>query len=182
MEKIQRIRGPPTPPKKLKSPVDDPKILEEWHVLFKRYTEVEGMRKWKALERIAREYGGKSASNVRDYLEPNVRRNQNALKKIYPKPDRETEDYRLRNSTRMYLYRHIGDYVGQAFENNENPLTIDDLTFRLAEILAKQGKSGVLLRNKTLLDLIGKYEREHGQQLLQQVPGYEPPAYLSVVS
>lgn len=76
------VRAPPYPrPKKLKSPVEDPSIIEEWKELYNYYTKVEGMRKWDALERIVYEYGGRSASNIRHWIEPKVRERENIAKK-----------------------------------------------------------------------------------------------------
>lgn len=69
----------------------------------------------------------------------------------------------------MYLYRHIDEYVKKSFNVENRPLTLDEITFKIRDILLEQGKIPVLLRNKTLEKLIEKYEKEHNRKIIEKI-------------
>ena len=81
-------------------------------------------------------------------------------------------------AARMFVYRHLDHYIQAAFPDNpEIPLSLDEITLRIRDALVEEGRPGVTLRNRTLANLVEKYEQEHGQQLLVEVARSKPPAY-----
>lgn len=165
------IRIPIPRPKKLKSPTEYPEILDEWKYLYRKYTEIEKMGKWKAMERIAREYGGKSASNVRYWIELGVRERERKSKRG-KKRDHKKETYKnylKEQASRMYLCNHIETYLERVFSNCLPPLDLDTITLKLKDYLAEDGKKPVTIHNLTLLNLIKKLEEPKKSNILEKI-------------
>lgn len=164
---------PRAPPKvkKRTTPADDPAVLDTWKNLHKQYLS-QGFTKSESYQKIAGQYQT-TRPTVYRWLNENARRTHYLSKKNQRRPDRETEVYRLRTAIRFYLYRHLDEYLAKVFENTDFPLSADDVTLRLCNVLESEGKPLILLKNKTLEKIASTYE----PPLLEQVPDTEPRAY-----
>ena len=169
-------RAPPKS-KKIKTPADDPEILNKWKYLFHYYTNITGMNKWPAMKKIAKEYNVNSTTTIYYWLNKNVR-----IKTIKEQKDKKrnwkTTHYRIKSATTKHIYRHIDKYTKQAFIYKNNPLTLDEIILNIREQLINQNKPGILLKNKTLLKLIKNYENKQKQKLLKVIDNCEPVRYI----
>jgi len=156
----------PNQRKQLFSPADDISVLDIWKSKFRQYTEIEGMRKYAAMERIAKESGGKSPTNVNRWLFQDVREKENEYQKIIHKNrDRKIDQ----SASTMYVHRNISKLLEKTFENTECPLTISEITYRIQDELRNKGRYPVLIKNGTLLDKVDKFYSNHNIKLLELV-------------
>jgi hypothetical protein len=157
--------------KKRLTPSDDAKILDDWKKIYRDYKEL-GLSSHQAYLHIAKTYNC-SHDAVRYWLRPDVRLSQIRKKKLSLVPYSKKSDIekrRIHARVSKDIYRHINIYIREAYCGRDTPLSIDDLTLRLGQL------SGILLRNKTLLNIVDQHEKKTGQKLLYPT-GETPPRY-----
>lgn len=151
-----------------KSPASDSNILLDWKQKYRDYIKM-GYRKWRIYQRIASEAGFSSASTVQYWLEEEVRIQEIERKKNY-KLNRKTKKHRLRNSTRMSVYRHIAEHVERAFEGSTSTLlSLDQIIIRISQNLIRDNKPGIIIKPRTLLKYLNINVDEKEQKRITKV-------------
>jgi hypothetical protein len=74
----------------------------------------------------------------------------------------------------MFLVRHLDNYVKKVFKDIDNPLSLDDITLKLHDLLITEQRPGVLLGTRTLIKLLEKYD----SPLLERVGDSHLPVYV----
>ena len=157
-----------------RTPVDDPKILEEWKELHRHNTEELGMSKRQSYYQIGKQYGGCSWTTPQYWLKPSVR--DASIKRLkanripYSKNPR-IEERRLHSRLYQNIRRNIHCFLREIYCSQEEALSLETITDCLYKL------SGVKIRNKTLLKIVSLHEQKYGKKLLVENRTYEPPKY-----
>ena len=164
---------PDIPPQKPLTPASDEAVLEQWKNLFRQYTVEEGMKKSHAYVKIAAQYATNRVT-VYHWLNEDVRSQHRDVNKNRSRPNRyDNEEFRLRSLTLTHVRRHLDLYVAKAFQEVEAPLSLEEVTLRIHDILESEQRPGILMRNNTLQRLVDKYD----PPLLQRVEDSAPPLF-----
>ncbi|MFH0978994.1 MAG: hypothetical protein V1837_06880 [Candidatus Woesearchaeota archaeon] len=157
----------------MKSPLDDPKLLEDWKELHRYNTQTLGLSNRRSFTLIGQKYGY-SRSGVQYWLEENNRKQSIQRKKdnlipysIHPRKLERREHGRIY----QYVRRNLDTYVKQTYSGHDIALTLDQLTSNLFEL------TGISMRNSTFLKILSKYEQEQGKILLIPIANHEPTIY-----
>lgn len=160
------------------TPVDDPSLKLLWIEKHRYNTEELGLSNRQSFYLISDEYGC-ACSTVRYWCDENDRtrtlQHQKETRIPYLKSRPALRNYRKAHSqTYLDIRRNPDIYLDEITSGVATPMSLDEITIKLHEL------TGILMRNKTFLKCIRKYEKEHDVQILEQVEGYDPPAYHAV--
>lgn len=146
------------PPKKPQSPAEKPEILGQMKALYRKLTVEDRLLKGEAMKRVCNEFGFKHFSSYQYWTNPKVRQTVLDSNKNRPRPDRKGDEYRIREATRMHLYRHTSTYVRRVHDRIGTPLSLDDWTIELQRELVAEGRPKVMLKNSTLERIASEYD------------------------
>lgn len=161
-----------SPPSHRKTPRDFPELVSKFREKFRELTKEKGLRKWKALETIAEQYGLKAASSVEYWLFPQrkiYQKNFGSIRWSYEKNNPITRN-KIINYKKEYMFarRHIDEYIRTAFSKTPlaEALTLETLAYCI------HAQTGILFSPKTILGLVKHHQAYGGKPLLVEVPGY----------
>jgi transposase len=153
----------------MRTPYDHPQLLEEWSALEQTLKNDYAMSDYAAHRKIAGIYGI-SRSTVYYYLKDGVLdkkrdydRGYNLTR--YENADQQTIEARHEYNKRYsQLKANFGDYLQELF-SDDKPRTLEQVSKYIAS------ETGISLRERTIENLIDRYEQKTGQQPLSQING-----------
>jgi len=140
-----------------RTPDTEPELLEQWQQEYRTLIEEQGMKPWSSYKVIAERYGTTDI-HVWRYLNPEVRALDNEGRKKRSRDRQKTAEHRTLQASNMYLRRNFDTFVINAFQNPEEPLSLDQLADRFYDRLVTIERVGVLMKPQTILRHSAKYD------------------------
>ena len=153
------------------TPIDDPKIFDEWKKFYKEYRDM-GLSNHQAYKQISARYNC-STETVRIYLRPDeqqlkIKRQKKAF--VPYRFDPRKEYRRLHNRIYQDIRRNPEVYLKEVYCSRDDAFSLDEITATLSKL------TGIELRNKTFIRIIDHAEKKHGKKILVE-NGRQPPGY-----
>jgi hypothetical protein len=157
--------------KKRRTPVDDPKIVDEWKEFYKEYKDM-GLSDHQVYKQISAHFNC-STETVRIYLRPDVRqlKIKRQKKEFVPyRFDPRKEYRRVHNRIYQDIRRNIEIYLKEIYCRRDDAFSLDEITNTLSKL------TGIEMRNKTFIRILDHAEKKYGKKILTE-NGRQPPKY-----
>lgn len=146
---------------KRRTPIDDPKILDEWKEFYKDYKGM-GLSNHQVYKQISARYNC-STETVRIYLRPDERqlKIKRQKKAFVPyKFDPRKEYRRLHNRIYQDIRRNPEIYLKEIYCRRDDAFSLDEITTTLSKL------TGIEMRNKTFIRILDHAEKKYGKKIL----------------